>query len=116
MSYNEKIAERIREALSDIPGLEEKQMFGGVCFMVNDKMCIGVMKDEMMCRIDPCLEETVLEKNGCRPMDFSGRPMKGYVYVSEEGMKSKKDFEYWVSLCLEYNPKVKASKKKAKKE
>ncbi len=114
MAYNEKIADRIREAIMDLPKVEEKFMFGGVCFMVNDKMCVGVVKDEMMCRIDPTLEDEVLEKNGCRPMDFTGRSMKGYVYVSEEGMKKKKDFEYWIDLCLAYNVIAKASKKKKK--
>ena len=114
MAYNEKIADRIREAIMDQPNVEEKFMFGGVCFMVNDKMCIGVVKDDMMCRIDPALEDEALEKPGCRPMDFTHRPMKGYVYVSEEGMKKKKDLEYWIGLCLAYNVIAKASKKKKK--
>jgi len=115
MAFNEKIADRIREAIMDLPDVAEKYMFGGVCFMVNDKMCIGVVKDEMMCRIDPALEDTVLEKTGCRPMDFSGKSMKGFVYVSENAMKKKKDLEYWIGLCLEYNKIAKASKKKKKK-
>jgi TfoX/Sxy family transcriptional regulator of competence genes len=115
MAYNEKLADRIREALVDIPNVEEKLMFGGSCFMVNSKMCVRVIKDDMMCRIDPLLDTVVLEKTGCRPMDFSGRPMKGYVYVSEEGMKTKKDFDYWINLCLDFNSKAKASKKKTKK-
>ena len=115
MAFDEKLVNRIRESLADIKKVEEKYMFGGVCFMVNGKMCIGVVKDEMMCRIDPTLDEVVNEKTGCRPMDFTGRPMKGYIFVSHEGMKTKKNFEYWVSLCLEFNSKAKASKKKAKK-
>ncbi len=114
MAFNEKLADRIREAIVDVPKVEEKFMFGGVCFMVDGKMCIGVVKDEMMCRIDPELDDIVLEKTGCRKMDFTHKPMKGYVYVSEEGMKKKKDFDYWVSLCLEFNSKAKASKKKKK--
>ena len=114
MAFNEKIADRIREALVDIPNVEEKFMFGGVCFMVDGKMCIGVVKDEMMCRIDPEMEDIALEKNGCRQMDFTHRPMKGYVYVSDEGMKKKKDLEYWVGLCLEFNSKAKPAKKKKK--
>lgn len=90
-------------------------MFGGVCFMVNDKMCVGVVKDDMMCRIDPALDHEVLEKPGCRPMDFTNRPMKGYVYINEEGRASKKDFDYWIGLCLEFNSRAKQSKKKNKK-
>lgn len=116
MAYNEHLADRIREALVDLPYVEEKLMFGGTCFMVNGKMCIGVVKDEMMCRIDPAKEEEALEKTGCRPMDFTGRPMKAYVYVDEEGMKTKKAFEYWIGLCLEFNTKAKASKKPAAKK
>lgn len=115
MAYDEKLADRIRESLVDIPKVQEKFMFGGVCFMVNGKMCIGVVKDEMMCRIDPQMDEIVLEKEGCRQMDFTGKPMKGYVFIAEEGMKTRKDFEYWIDLCLEFNSKAKASKKKQKK-
>ena len=115
MAFDEKLADRIRESLVDIPKVEEKFMFGGVCFMVDGKMCIGVVKDEMMCRIDPELDNIVLEKTGCRKMDFTHRPMKGYVYVSDEGMKKKKDFDYWVGLCLEFNAKAKSSKKKKAK-
>lgn len=115
MAFNEKLADRIREALVNVPKVDEKFMFGGVCFMVNGKMCVGVVKDEMMCRIDPALDETVLEKNGCRPMDFNHKPMKGYVFVSDPAMKSKKDFEYWINLCLDFNDKAKAAPKKKKK-
>jgi len=111
MPYSEKIAERLREALCSVPKVEEKKMFGGICFMVNGKMCIGIIGDEMMCRLDPALSEIVLEKKGCREMDFTGQPMKGYVYVSEEGMKTKKDFEYWIALALEFNKTAKAAKK-----
>ena len=115
MAFNEILSNRIREALVGVPDMEEKNMFGGVCFMVNGKMCIGVVKDEMMCRIDPKMDEIVLEKEGCRQMDFTGKPMKGYVFISEEGMKKQKDFDYWVSLCLEFNKEAKASKKKKSK-
>ena len=80
--------------------------------MVNEKMCIGIIKDEMMCRIDPELQEEVLSKPGCRIMDFTGRPMKGYVMVDDTGMKSKKQFGYWIQLCLDFNKKAKSSKKK----
>lgn len=112
MPYNEQLANRIREQLQDIPHVRELAMMGGLAFMVNDKMCVGVMKDEMMCRIDPERREEALEKTGCREMDFTGRPMKSMVFVDETGMRSQKDFAYWINLCLEYNPKAKASKKR----
>jgi TfoX/Sxy family transcriptional regulator of competence genes len=112
MAYNEKLNNRIQEALAELPNVEEKHMFGGTCFMVNGKMCIGVVQDEMMCRIGPAAYEEALEKPGCREMVFTGNPMKGYVYVDEEGMKTKKHFDYWIGLCLEFNAHAKAAKKR----
>ncbi|NBU36188.1 MAG: TfoX family protein [Bacteroidetes bacterium] len=112
MAYNEKLANRIREALQDLPIIEEKEMMGGLTFMVNDKMCVGIIKDEMMCRIDPNFHETAIEKTGCRTMDFTKRPMKGYVMVDDTAMKTKKEFDYWINLSLDFNSKAKSSKKK----
>ncbi|GEP95861.1 TfoX/Sxy family protein [Chitinophaga cymbidii] len=77
MAFNEQLSNRIREALAAVPGVSEKRMFGGICYMVNDKMCVGVAGDEMMCRIGEEQYEQVLERNGCREMVFTGRPMKG---------------------------------------
>ena len=114
MAYNEKLNDRIREAIAHLPKVEEKHMFGGTCFMLNGKMCVGVVKDEMMCRIDPEVYEMALDKKGCREMVFTGKPMKGYVYVSEEGMKTKKEFDFWIGLCIEFNKRAKASKKRRK--
>lgn len=113
MAYSEKMADRIREALAGQKNIEEKKMFGGLCFMVNDKMCIGVNQDEIMCRVGPDVYDEAVERNGARPMDFTGKPMKGYVFVSEDGIKKKSDFDYWIKLCLEFNKKAKASKKKS---
>jgi len=112
MAYNEKLANRIRKQLAGLPNIEEKEMMGGLIFMYNGKMCVGIIKDEMMCRIDPNFHETAIEKTGCRTMDFTKRPMKGYVLVDDTGMKSKKEFDYWINLCLEFNSKAKSSKKK----
>ena len=112
MAYNEKLVDRIREALAHYPKVEEKKMFRGVTFMVDEKMCVCVSGDEIMCRFDPALQDTVAEKNGFRAMIMKGKEYKGYGYVSEEGIRSKKDFDYWINLCLTFNPKAKASKKK----
>jgi TfoX/Sxy family transcriptional regulator of competence genes len=112
MAYNEKLADRMREALQTLSKVEEKKMMGGLTFMVNDKMCIGIIKDEMMCRIDPDFHEKSIEIPGCRTMDFTNRPMKGYVLVNEEAMKTKKQFDFWIQLSLAYNSKAKSSKKK----
>lgn len=112
MAYNQKLASRIRERLADVKRTNEKEMMGGLTFMVNGKMCIGIIKDEMMCRIDPEIQEAALSRTGCRIMDFTGRPMRGYVMVEEIGMRSKKDFEYWIDLSLGFNKKAKSSKRK----
>ena len=114
MPYNEKLAARISLALAGLPHVEEKKMFRGVTFMVNDKMCISVSGDNMMCRFDPALQDEVAENPHCKPMIMKGRKYKGYVYVSAAGYKSKKDFDYWVNLCLSFNSKAKSSKKKKK--
>lgn len=114
MAYDERLADRIREQLVNLPNVEEKSMMGGLTFMVNDKMCIGIIKDEMMCRIAPELHDIVVEKNGCRTMDFTKRPMKGYVMVDETGMRTQQEFDYWINLCLKFNEIAKSSKKKKK--
>lgn len=76
--------------------------------------CVCVSNDEMMIRFDPGLQETVTEKNGFRTMVMKGREYKGYGYISQDGIKSNKDFNYWLNLCLEFNSKAKATKKKKK--
>ena len=85
---------------------------GGLTFMLNGKMCVGIIKDELMCRINPDIYQAALERKGCRPMDLTGRPMKGWVIVNESGMKNKRDFDYWIDLALDFNEKAKPYKKK----
>jgi TfoX/Sxy family transcriptional regulator of competence genes len=115
MAYNEKLADRVRELISLTHKITEaKKMFGGLCFMVNDKMCVGVETERLMVRLDPDLYEQVMEKEGCRPMDFTGKIMKGYVFVDIEALNTKKKLEYWIKLALDYNKVAKASKKKKK--
>ena len=115
MAYNESLADRTRELLA-LPDLkvEEKKMFGGLCFMVDDKMCMGIIKDELMVRLDPELNEKVLEMEGCRPMDFSGKSMMGFVFVDPQAVDTDSKLKYWTDLALDYNPKAKASSKKKK--
>jgi TfoX/Sxy family transcriptional regulator of competence genes len=111
MPYNENLANRIRHRLENLPNIEEKEMMGGLVFMYNDKMCIGIIKDELMCRIDPAMHEQAVEKNGCRTMDFTKKPMIGYIMVDDTGMNSQKDFEYFINLALDFNKKAKSSRK-----
>ena len=112
MAYNEKLADRIREALVDQPDVEEKKMFKGLCFMVNGKMCLCASGDEMLCRIGPDIFEQALETNGCRSMIRNGKPLKDFVFVGEEAMRTQKQFDYWVNAALAFNPRAKATKKK----
>src|ERR1700750_2912656 len=111
MAYNEQLTNRIREALAHLPGVEEKKMFRGVTFMVNDKMCITAGDNKIMCRIDPAIHAEVIKRRGCETVKMKGREYKGYVYVSEEGIKTKKDLDYWIELALAFNKRAKSSKK-----
>lgn len=110
--YNEKLADKVREYLVDIPNVTEKKMFQGLCFMVNDKMCICVRDEKLLCRIEPEKVDELLEKGNSSPMIHNGKKMKGYVFVDENGYKNKKDFDSWIQLCLDYNPIAKSSKRK----
>ena len=114
MAYSTKLAERIRTYLEGISKIkiEEKEMFKGLAFLVNGKMCINVSGENLMCRYDPVLEDEVAEKTGFQPMIMKGKQLRGYCYVSEDGYKSKVNFEYWLKLCLDFNEKAKASRRK----
>ncbi|MBL8021057.1 MAG: TfoX/Sxy family protein [Leptospirales bacterium] len=113
MPYDEKLATRVRSLLPD-KGVEEKKMMGGLTFMLNGKMCVGILKDEIMVRLDPELYRSALERKGCREMNFTGKPMKGFVFVGSEGISAKKDLEYWLGLAVSFNKKAKPSRKPGK--
>lgn len=112
MAYSEALADRVRERLSHVDEVQEKAMMGGLTFMVRDKMCVGIIKDELMCRIDPELHLMAVERPGCRTMDFTKRPMKGYIMIDESGMATEKDLDYWINLALDFNHRAKSSKQK----
>lgn len=112
MAANELLLNRVREALMHLPNVEEKKMFNGVCLMVDGKMCICVNDEELLCRIGPSNIEEALEKNGCRQMMHNGKPMKDYVFVSQDVINNQQEFNYWVGLSLAFNKHAKASKKK----
>jgi hypothetical protein len=113
MAYDTKLADRVRAHLLHFPefSVEEKKMFRGLTFMVNGKMCISVSGENLMCRIDPECQEEVAKRSGYQPMVMKGKELKGYCYVNPIGFTSKKDFAYWVNLCLTYNRKAKSSNK-----
>ena len=114
MAYNENLAERIRTALAKKRNVEEKKMMGGLTFMVNGKMCVGILKDDLMARIDPDVYEIALHKKDCREMNFTGKPMKGFVFVGPRGTSNKKDLKYWLDLALDFNKRAKASRKRSR--
>jgi TfoX/Sxy family transcriptional regulator of competence genes len=115
MAYNEFLADRIRQVLKEKNVVfEEKAMMGGLTFMVNDKMCLGIVKDNLMARIDPDFHDTALKRKGCREMDFTKRPMKGFVFVEQEGTDMDQDLTSWIQLAIDYNPRARSSKKKQK--
>ena len=113
MSYDELLEQRVREFF-DAKRIkhEAKRMMGGLCFMVNSKMCVGVEKNRLMARIGPEACDDALTRKGCRPMDFTGRPMRGFVFVELAGLKSEKDLAFWLELALAYNPTAKKSARK----
>ncbi|UTA66451.1 TfoX/Sxy family protein [Emticicia sp. 21SJ11W-3] len=117
MPYNEAVLNRIRDILTEKQvSFTEKTMFSGVCIMVDDKMCCATHtnkktgEDVVLCRLSPEDFATAIENPDCLPMDFSGKAMKGYVYVTERGIRTRKDLEHWLQLCLNYNPLAKKSK------
>jgi TfoX/Sxy family transcriptional regulator of competence genes len=113
MAYNEFLGERIGIALQKMGVVfEEKKMMGGLAMMVDEKMCLGVIKENLMARVDPEIYEMALTKKGCKPMDFTGKQMKGFVFVEPEGIDQEEDLDYWIDLALEFNPRANSSKKR----
>ena len=100
MAYDETMAYRLRAALAQQDGVTERKMFGGLAFMVNGHMCCGIGKGDLMVRVGPDQYEEALAQPHAREMDFTGRPMKGYVYVDPPGIESDEELQYWVDLCV----------------
>ena len=111
MAFNEKLADKIRKTLGRRKGITEKKMFGGLSFMFSKKMFCGVLKDDLVLKISHEQCEDALKKPNVRPMDFTGRPMKGFVYVNQNGCKSEKELKKWVDLSLNHAQSVKRNKK-----
>jgi len=96
MAYDEKLADRIREVLGPREGVTEKKMFGGLAFLLDGKMFVGVSGDELLVRVGPERHQEALDRPNVRPMDFTGRPMKGYVFVEPAGCRTGKAIQSWV--------------------
>lgn len=113
MAYDTYLEERIKRVLEDKKTpYNPKKMMGGLCFMIDDKMCVGIVKNSLMVRLNPIDCPEFLKQEGVRPMDFTGRPMKGYLFIEPEAIDTDTDLEIWVQRCLDFNPLAKSSKKK----
>ena len=102
MAIDEAVAGRVRKALTESPDVVEKRMFGGIAFMVRGNMCCGVIGDRLMLRVGPKGYETALSRSHARAMDFTGRPMKGMVYVEPAGFASPRDLKTWIERAMEF--------------
>ena len=113
MAYNEFLADRVSQFFREKSiHFEAKKMFGGLVFMVDEKMCVGVMKDQIMARLHSDIYEESLLIEGCRSMDFTKKRMKGFVYLSDDAIDLDVNLYYWLQLALDFNPLAKASKKR----
>lgn len=102
MAYDETLAQRIRELLADKHSVVEKKMFGGIAFMLRGNMCCGIVRDDLMVRVGPERHEEALAQPHARPMDFTGRPMRGMVYVTPEGCRTDEALKRWVELGVKF--------------
>lgn len=116
MAYNENLADRIRAFFVGRSDTVEKNMMGGLVFMVNDKMCVCIMKDDLMVRFDPAKRDALMARPGAKVMDMNNRVSKGFLLVGPEGLKSDTDFAFWIQEALSYNGTAKSSKKASAKK
>jgi TfoX/Sxy family transcriptional regulator of competence genes len=114
MAYNEILSLRVEKLLNQLSiDFIEKKMFGGNAFMINEKMCIGIVKNELMLHVMPEVYESLLEENHVRPMDFTGKIMKGFLFVEEEGLQHEEMLMRWIQYGLDFAERgiVKSKKK-----
>src|SRR5262245_37220036 len=112
MAYDETLASRVRNILSPASGFSEKKMFGGLCFLIHGNMCCGVPKDELVLRLKPERAEEVLSGPHTRPMDFTGRPMKGFVFIEPGGLAADRQLRDWVSMAPSFTRGLPAKARK----
>jgi TfoX/Sxy family transcriptional regulator of competence genes len=116
MGYDDYLEERINRSLKEKGiSFNTKRMMGGLCYLVDDKMLVGIIKKQLMVRLDPEIYEEALQIKGAGEMDFTGRALKGYIFVEEEGYDMDQDLEKWLTFALEFNPRAKKSRKKSMK-
>lgn len=102
MAYDEAVARRVRRTMMAHPGVAEQKMFGGLAFLLRGHMCCGVVGDQLMVRVGSDDYEAALSRPHARPMDFTGKALKGFVYVGPAGFASAADLEGWVSRAARF--------------
>ena len=102
MAYDEGLAHRVRELMDQAPGFHEKKMFGGLCFMLNGNMACGINGDQLMVRVGPDAYQNALARPHAREMDFTGRALKGFVYVDADGLAEDAGLQAWIDLGTEF--------------
>lgn len=102
MAYDQGLAERVRELFADRPGIVEKKMFGGLCWLINGNMAGGVYKEFLIVRVGPDKEAAALVQPHARRFDITGRPMKGWVMVSSEGYEEDEDLARWFGMGIDF--------------
>ena len=109
MAYSEYQADRIRQRLSQANLTDEKKMMGGLIFMVNDKMCIGLDIDKetgkarLMVRVGKANHDQLVFKKGSREMDFTGKIMRGFLFIDPDGFDTERDLDFWIEKALHFN-------------
>ncbi|WGD35661.1 TfoX/Sxy family protein [Olleya sp. YS] len=112
MAYNDYLAERVRHRLNKVNTIEEKKMMGGLIFMVNNKMCIGIdinkatNQDRLMVRVGKAAHDLLIFKKGSTVMDFTGKVMRGFLFITPDGFDSDKDLDFWIEKALDFNRKL----------
>jgi hypothetical protein len=112
MAYNEYHADRIRQRLSRLNLTNEKKMMGGLIFMVNDKMCLGLDidkstgKDRLMVRVGKAKHDQLIFKKGSREMDFTGKVMRGFLFIDPDGFDTEDDLDFWIEKALHFNKQI----------
>ncbi|MBI3616398.1 MAG: TfoX/Sxy family protein [Candidatus Omnitrophica bacterium] len=102
MAYDEALAARVRRLLARRPALVERRMFGGIAFMVRGHMCCGVLKNDLVVRVGPARYEKALSQPHVRPMDFTGRPISGFVFVGPGGYRTDEMFRTWIKQAVAF--------------
>lgn len=114
MAYDEALARQVRGVLAGKRGVTERKMFGGLAFMLHGNMFVGILERTLMARVGPENYERALASPGARQMDFTGRPMRGYVFVDPGGLMTAADLKRWVGLCADFAATLPVKAKKSR--